>query len=97
VEQPEKTSVAQADRIITIAFINLYCKVEAERKRDNGVKAPSGRNSKLQVPNTKEAPNIKLQPVGKTIAFQALRLEFWRLEFGASLEIGSWDLELYSA
>ncbi len=46
-------------------------------------------NSKFQNPNSKQIPNSKFQ----TARVQGAR-ESWRLESGASLELGAWSLEL---
>jgi hypothetical protein len=45
-------------------------------------------SSKSQAPSSKEIPSSKHQ---REIA----AMPFWSLGFGASLELGAWDLELF--
>src|SRR5437762_13894445 len=54
--------------------------------RDGAVR----RSSKLQAPSSRETPNTKIQ------SNFVLPCDFWHLGFGASLDPGSWSLELLS-
>jgi len=55
---------------------------EPRQTRTQLVEAP---NSKLQAPEKHQAPNIK---------YQTARPAVWSFEFGISLVLGVWDLEL---
>src|SRR5439155_10988704 len=74
---------------------------EAERVRYDGVSARGGadwvkkrnvgimawQNPKLQIPNSKQIPNPKLQPENIRGLFRGI----WSLEFVWDLEFGNWD------
>jgi hypothetical protein len=46
----------------------------------------TGKTPSVQAPSSRDSPNFKTQ-------FQ--RASFWNLEFGISLELGAWNLELF--
>jgi hypothetical protein len=58
------------------------------------------KSSKLQQPN-REAPNPKIQAPEKlqapSLKLNTLKFGIWLLKLGASLDLGAWDLELFSA
>jgi len=57
-------------------------------RRDRSAEAAGALNSKSQAPSSREAPSIKFQ------TFAGGRI--WCLKFGASLELGIWNLELFA-
>ncbi len=49
-------------------------------------------NPKFQIPNKLQAPNSK-NSRPSCASMELRRAHVWNLEFGASLELGIWDLE----
>jgi hypothetical protein len=57
--------------------------------------AHAGGSSKFQTPNSKEAPNFKFQKSISSCEDFGLKV-LWNLVSGDSLELGTWNLELFS-
>src|SRR5207245_4424610 len=68
-------------------FMNRY---PFKKKAPNtNLQAPVKISSKLQTPRSREAPNIKHQPVRDTGSFDAIGV--WNLDLPWSLDLGPWS------
>src|SRR5262245_16153921 len=92
-QKPRFASVGPTGLNVALGPQGLVCtRVHREVQVGNHPVSGAERNTKHQTPSSREVPNPKHQP--KQMPGQRRAAWFLRLELGASLELGVWDLEL---